>query len=137
MAATWDTVRNLPGFIVAIIAVVGTLISSAVWITGYFATQKNVDFVECVSTEASESLSGQISAIVYYDAYTRNKARLIELKTQLANDPGNATVLSDIDEAEKQKELMWNKRLQELAKSESANGRRDICVRNYRNPSAN
>lgn len=77
---TWDRLRKLPPFFAATIAVVAALISAAAWVTGYFATQQQLERVECYSNANEELLARQVEAANAYANYINYKMKLSDLR---------------------------------------------------------
>ena len=103
----WKRVRNIPPLIAAIIAILAAVVTIVTWVTGYFATQKQLNYVQCISDANEELLSIQVQTANLYSNYI-NKA--IKIKSLTARD--EALALSEQEELEKLQadaEREWSK----------------------------
>jgi hypothetical protein len=62
----WNRIKEIPSFVSAIIAVVSAILALVAWIIGYFATQEQVRFVQCISDKTEEQVKSQILALGHY-----------------------------------------------------------------------
>ena len=148
MAGTWEKIKSVPGFIMAIIAIITAFVGAAAWAHRYFSakhyvdtnidstkqiiasTNRSVDFIKCYLYATEDSLSAQITSASEYDLYHIAKNIVVELETKLLNastDEEKAGIRAKIDEASKTRESHWTKKDEALKESNAAIERQKKC----------
>ncbi len=75
----WQKFKELPTIVASLLAVAAALISVAVWVTGYFATQKQLSRVECIFGSNVNLVSLQLETGNLYSRYVNTKLEMKEL----------------------------------------------------------
>ena len=100
--STWERIKDIPGFVAAIIALVSVLISAAVFVIGYFATRDQLRTVDCVYRSWTDALSGQIEQLTLLNLYSAKKNEWTAKKSQLDLSPKNNLLRIEIDEIKRE-----------------------------------
>lgn len=103
----WSNIKDLSPVVTSIIAVMAAIISAGAWVTGYFATQQQLDKVQCVSTANEELLSLQIESANAYANYTTRKIELSNLKTEGTSITKSAE--ERMEELKRLKDVEWER----------------------------
>lgn len=127
MPTTWQKIKEFPGFIASVIAVIAAGGSLATWVTGYFAAKSYVDEVRCVSDASEDNLSAQIEASALYEKYQRHKVRVSELEKAVDDNPNIAIIKATLDEEIKQRESAWEGMRGKFLEADEADKRRKKC----------
>ena len=86
--------------IAAWLAVLSAIGAVPVWMTSYFATRSQLEFVQCVSDNNEELLSLQVESLNAYANYIKHKAKLAQVGDNNS---------SDYVELDTKAKIEWNK----------------------------
>ena len=75
----WQRFKELPTIVASLLAVAAALISVAVWVTGYFATQEQLNRVRCILDGNLNLISLQVESGNLYSRYVNTKVKMEEL----------------------------------------------------------
>lgn len=78
----WGRIKNVPPIVASIIAVLAAIVTVVTWVTGYFATQKQLEYVQCISDANEELLSIQVTTANLYSNYINKILKLKRLTEQ-------------------------------------------------------
>jgi hypothetical protein len=104
----WDKIKEIPAFISAIIAVIATIIAILTWVTGYFATQKQLKESRCLAEININILYEQVKHKIVLDEYLKciNEVDALEEKKK-NNQSISSTDQQKLNELKTQAKSKW------------------------------
>ena len=78
----WGRIKNVPPIVASVIAMLAAIVTVVTWVTGYFATQKQLEYVQCISDANEELLSIQVTTANLYSNYINKIMKLKRLTEQ-------------------------------------------------------
>ena len=102
---TWDKIKGVPPLVASVLAIVSAIIATLVWVTGYFATNMQLDYVKCISDNNENLLSLQIASGNSYANFIAANVKLDKLKKEEA--AGAKVDPENIQELKADSQLYW------------------------------
>ncbi len=97
----WERLKNISSLITAALAITSVIISTAVFVIGYFATREQLKTVDCVYRNWTDALSSQIEQVVLLNVYNTQKAEWTRKRSLLDRDRMNNSLRIEVDEAKR------------------------------------
>jgi hypothetical protein len=127
--SAWDRIREVPGFVAAVIALISVMISASIFVVSYFATRGQLLTVNCFYENVTNSLSAQIEQIALYNQYNVMTAQLIEQQNRLDAAPQDNALELQVIETKRKMDVAFQRIEASKIESRNALAAKDDCLK--------